>query len=79
MSVLTKLFSRSKQVPEVVQAPRECVHVALVPQWATPDDIGKEDRASHFLCAACSSSFSPDETRRLRETEAERLRNLVGS
>ena len=79
MSFLTKLFNRPKQKPAVEQAPRECLHVALVPQWAKPEDIGKEQSASHFRCSTCSSSFTPEETRVLRDSEAERLRNVVGS
>ena len=79
MSFLKRLLRREDPPVQAVQESRPCLHVSLVPQWATPEDIGKEERASRFLCSTCSKSFTPDETRELRASEAERLRSVVGN
>lgn len=51
----------------------ECPHVALVPKWDEPDDIGHESKASRFDCGTCGATFTPAEAQELRETEAERI------
>lgn len=70
-----KLFSRKDEAP-VAPAPTadHCPHATLSPRWDDPADMGKEEKASAFVCSACSSTFSPEEARELRATEAERLR-----
>jgi hypothetical protein len=50
-----------------------CPHVALVPRWDNADDIGKADRATSFSCEGCGQTFSPEEARELRMTEAARI------
>ena len=79
MGFLDKLFKRGPggeaeglhaDVP-IEQA--ECPHVALVPKWDEPDDIGHEDKASRFDCGTCGATFTPAEAQHLRETEAERI------
>lgn len=50
-----------------------CPHVALVPRWDNPADIGKTDRATSFSCEGCGQQFSPEEARELRMTEAARI------
>lgn len=79
MGFLDKLFRRGDDAEAeglhaadpVEQA--ECPHVTLVPMWDNADDIGHENKASHFDCGTCGSTFTPDEARHLRETEAERI------
>jgi hypothetical protein len=36
--------------------------------------MGKEEKASSFICTACEESFSPEEAAQLRASEADRLR-----
>jgi hypothetical protein len=56
-----------------------CPHVTLVARWDNADDIGHDDRATSFRCEACGQEFSSDEVTRLRESEAERLRQRLAS
>ena len=53
-----------------------CLHVALVPRWDNPADIGSENKASGFTCDACHRSFTGEEGLALRAGEAARLRTL---
>ncbi len=82
MGLLDRLLGRQKAAPtapsEAAQAV-PCPHVALVPQWDAIDDIGKEARASRFVCPTCSQRFTPDEATALRESEAERLKQTLGT
>jgi hypothetical protein len=69
------IFRRRKDEPAaIMEAEPECPHVALLPHWDDPNDMGHEDRASSFRCQACSQVFTPAEARELRATEAERIR-----
>jgi hypothetical protein len=54
----------------------ECPHVALVPRWDEPDDIGIEARASSYLCQSCGETFTPSQVRSLRASELARLSRL---
>ena len=56
-----------------------CEHVTLVPTWDDAADIGQMERVSLYRCEACGETFTLEETERLRETEAARLRRLMAS
>ncbi len=43
-----------------------CPHLSLSPKWDNADDIGKEDLASSFECAACGLILTPAEARATR-------------
>ena len=79
MGFLDKLFKRGPGGEaeglhaDVPIEQEECPHVALVPKWDEPDDIGHEDKASRFDCGTCGATFTPAEAHHLRETEAERI------
>jgi hypothetical protein len=75
MGLLDRILGRSsKKEPESAEAAaEECHHIALTARWDDPDDMGHDDKASAWLCAACGSVFSPEEAAELRRTEAERL------
>ena len=79
MGFLDKLFGGSKDrtgATAIMEAPR-CPHVALVPRWDTAADIGVMERATHFVCEACSQDFTPDQARALQDTASERLPEAV--
>ena len=79
MAIFGKLFGRKTPIlaPEP-QTPRPaCPHTTAAPQWDSAADMGREDRASRFVCAACGQSFTPAEFTALRATEAERIRHLM--
>lgn len=77
MSILGKLFTRrsGQVVPaKTVSEPHvECPHVTLTGRWDSVADMGKDDRATGFVCGSCHEQFGPEEGRRLLETTRERL------
>lgn len=78
--VLSRLFGRKQEsaapaAEEAAGTDHVCPHATLTPRWDDSADMGKEDRASAFVCAACGGTFSPEEARELRATEAQRLRH----
>lgn len=56
-----------------------CPHVALEPHWDSAADMGIEDRASRYTCIACGTVFGPEDARRIRATEAERLKKELAT
>jgi hypothetical protein len=79
MGIFDKLFGGSKERTSstaVVEAPA-CPHVTLVPHWDKLADMGINDKASSFICESCGKTFTPEQARELRETEAERLPEAV--
>ena len=77
------LFSKKQPEDETTEAPKvttnmqaeapECAHGVLTPRWDSVADMGKEDRATAFVCEACHKSFTPEEAQALKATMAERL------
>jgi hypothetical protein len=77
MKFLDRILHRTTPTaPPAPQASATCLHVSLVPAWDDPADMGREEKASKFTCAACRQQFTPEEARALRQTEADRLRQL---
>ena len=68
MSFLKNLFGKSQQATPVAQEPVVCSHVSLVARWDSVEDMGKEEKATYFVCEACGERFSPEEARKLRGT-----------
>jgi hypothetical protein len=78
MKLLDRILHRAKPAaPPPAQVSVTCPHVSLVPQWDSVADMGQEEKASGFTCAACGQRFTPEEARALRQTEADRLRQLT--
>jgi len=59
------------------KTPLVCVHLVLAPQWDAAADMGHEDRASRWVCAARGDSFTPSEQTALRASEVERVHALM--
>jgi hypothetical protein len=83
MGILDKLFGGGKkkqqqqqQAAVAVEAP-PCPHAVLVPRWDSVDDMGKEDKATRYMCEACHQMFSPAEARELREGIAQRMQESL--
>ncbi len=74
--MLRRFFGKDK--PQEAQAATAttvaCPHTVLLPRWDNPEDMGKEEKASGFLCDSCRQTFSPEEARVLRAAEVERLK-----
>ena len=78
MGVLDKLIGRKKAILNdtlaTVDTPH-CPHVTLVPKWGNTADMGHEDKATGYDCDSCKETFTAEQGRDLRRTEAERLRH----
>ena len=76
MGFLNKLFTKSAKEETAVEAP-PCPHTALIPRWDSIDDIGHDEKATHFVCEACEATFSPEEARQLQESARQRLAGIT--
>ena len=56
-----------------------CPHTTLTPRWDSVADMGKEEQIAGYTCQGCNQSFTPAEGRTLLATEAERLRQELGT
>jgi hypothetical protein len=79
MGILDKLFGGGKkqQQPAIVVETPPCPHAVLVPRWDSVEDMGKEDKATRFMCEACHQMFSPAEAQELREGIAQRMQESL--
>lgn len=79
MSFIARLLRRDKDgasqeaTTATVEAP-PCPHTALTARWDSVQDMGHDEKATSFVCSACSEQFTPEQATELRATEAERLR-----
>ena len=55
----------------------ECSHLALTPRWDNLEDMGKEDRATAYVCDACHVSLSPADAERARSASAQHMREVA--
>lgn len=75
MSFFKNLLRRDKgQQKEIEESEVPCPHVALVPNWDSPSDMGDPDKATRYTCQSCNSPFSLEEAKKLMAEEAERVR-----
>jgi len=81
MGILSKLFGNKSEDPggtsTETETPLVCVHLVLAPQWDAAADMGHEERAARWVCAACGDSFTPSEQTALRASEVERVHALM--
>jgi len=75
MSLLGKLFGRSKPAPAGTVEPVRCPHTTLTPRWESLAEMGQEAKISGYYCEGCSQSFTPAEGRALLQSEAARLQD----
>jgi hypothetical protein len=51
-----------------------CPHGSLVPRWDRPEDMGKSEMVSTYLCESCGRSFSREDGKRLMAQAGEAVR-----
>ena len=69
-----KLFGHKKQAAPTATMPQiECPHAVLVARWDSVEDMGKEDKATRFMCEACHEMFTPEQAAEIREGVAHKL------
>jgi hypothetical protein len=77
MGLFDKLFggNKAKETTAVIEPP-PCAHAVLVARWDSVEDMGKEEKATRFMCEACHQEFTPEEAQAIR---SESLRDtLIG-
>jgi hypothetical protein len=72
MGFLDRLFGRKgeraatkEQALDEAIAKVECPHGTMAPHWDQPEDFGKRDAISSYVCEACGKSFSREEGERV--------------
>jgi hypothetical protein len=82
MGFLNKLFGRGDRAGRAQTATIEqetdsttCLHTSLTPSWDSVADMGQEDKVTGYACQACGQTFTPEEGRVLRHTEANRVQS----
>ncbi len=66
-----------KVATETPEGQSGCLHTALTPRWDTLSEMGDEEKASAWVCPVCGGTFTPDEARELRTSEAERVKQVL--
>jgi hypothetical protein len=80
MGLFDKVRARKPAVvdtPEAGAANPPCPHATLVPRWGSVSEMGQEDKATGYDCDSCKQSFTAEQGRDLRRTEAERLKRTL--
>ncbi len=66
-------FGKKKSTAASVAETVECPHAVLVARWENVQDMGKEDKASRFMCEACHEMFTPEQAKDMRQGIAAKL------
>ncbi len=66
-----RLFGKRTEPAENSAA--TCVHGVLIASWDRLEDMGHEERASHYRCEACGQVFTPAEARPIIEKHTSHL------
>lgn len=75
MGILSRIFGRKSDAPAAeAELSDDCPHAALVPKWDNPDEVGKTDKVSRYVCESCSEVISPEDGQRMISAAAERVR-----
>lgn len=73
MSFMSKLFGRSGSDARVEELAAEqsveCPHGTLVPRWDSAEDLGKQDKITHYTCESCQKTLTPDEAAVIKAAE----------
>jgi len=79
MGFLDRLFGRKEAPTKVDESLIEakCPHPALRPHWERPEDFGKHELISSYVCEACGETFSREEGERVMAAVGESVRETV--
>ena len=80
MGLFDKVLGRKPAVvavPGAAASNPPCPHSTLVPRWGSAAEMGHEDKATGYDCDTCKQSFTAEQGRELRRTEAERLKRTL--
>jgi transposase-like protein len=79
MGFLDRLFGRKEASTKVDESliEEKCPHATLRPHWERPEDFGKHELISSYVCEACGETFSREQGERLMATVGESVRETV--
>jgi hypothetical protein len=70
---------RAGRARDDAAAAAPCPHTALTPRWDSVAEMGNLEQVSSYTCQACNQSFTGAEGRTLLASEADRLRQKLGT
>lgn len=73
MRLMRGLFRQNSEEQEENTEAVICPHTVLAPHWDRAEDMPHEDRVSSYRCQSCGESFTAEEGRALKRSEADRL------
>jgi hypothetical protein len=79
MGFLDRLFGgkdTSKKVDDSLIV-EKCPHSTLRPHWERPEDFGKNELISSYVCEACREAFSPEQGKQMMASLGESVRERV--
>jgi transposase-like protein len=76
MGILDRLFGRKPAAVAIEEKPieKECPHGSMAPHWEGPEDFGKRDLVSSYVCDGCGKTFSREEGERVMAAAVEVVR-----
>jgi len=79
MGFLDRLFGRKEAPTKVDESLIEakCPHASLRQHWARPEDFGKHELISSYVCETCGETFTREEGDRLMVAVGESVRETV--
>ena len=79
MGILDRLFGRKEASAKVDETliEEKCPHAALRPHWERPEDFGKKELISSYVCETCRETFSREEGERVTAAVGESVRERV--
>jgi transposase-like protein len=79
MGFLDRLFGRKEESAKVEEPliEEKCPHASLRPHWESPEDFGKHELISSYVCETCGETFSREEGQRVMAAVGESVRGTV--
>ena len=80
MGFLDRLVGRKEEAAPKVDEPlieAKCPHASLRPHWERPEDFGKHELISTYVCETCGETFSREQGERVMAAVGESVRETV--
>lgn len=79
MGILDRLFGRKEASAKVDETliEEKCPHASLRPHWARPEDLGKKELITSYVCETCGETFSREQGERVTAAVGESVRGRV--
>ena len=79
MGILDRLFGRKEASTKVDESLIEakCPHGSLRPHWERPEEFGKHELISSYVCETCGETFSREQGESVMAAVGESVRETV--